>query len=303
MHGLPLLRAQLPQKIFCFPGILEGKHCGIISMRVTLSLLHGFCFFFFFLSQWFCFLSVFTAENQLKFLIFKEKDVLQQPVFLQWSVCVCFLGGWKYELSWRIIQSCVRETADWEFSVFPGKMQSCSSLQVCAGNSLGGAAAALKPCLYQSPAFLLEFPTWDFNPCMVWEALKRGGGTAWSQERRNPRISTVHLQGNPSQRLQNTRNEAAAPTFPWGWEQRDQMWPWVFLFLFCFFFPRTKALVLELLAAVCLVRGGHEIILSAFDNFKEVGGAAAAKFGCLCFLSGLIGASSSTSIPSRKGFP
>ncbi|KPP77435.1 Formin-like protein 2-like [Scleropages formosus] len=36
--------------------------------------------------------------------------------------------------------------------------------------------------------------------------------------------------------------------------------------------PRTKALVLELLAAVCLVRGGHEIILSAFDNFKEVRG-------------------------------
>ncbi|KAI1891105.1 hypothetical protein AGOR_G00160520 [Albula goreensis] len=34
--------------------------------------------------------------------------------------------------------------------------------------------------------------------------------------------------------------------------------------------PRTKALVLELLAAVCLVRGGHEIILSAFNNFKEV---------------------------------
>uniref|UniRef100_A0A668AEM4 Formin like 1 n=1 Tax=Myripristis murdjan TaxID=586833 RepID=A0A668AEM4_9TELE len=34
--------------------------------------------------------------------------------------------------------------------------------------------------------------------------------------------------------------------------------------------PRTKALVLELLAAVCLVRGGHDIILSAFDNFKEV---------------------------------
>ncbi|XP_074117121.1 LOW QUALITY PROTEIN: formin-like protein 1 [Sminthopsis crassicaudata] len=35
---------------------------------------------------------------------------------------------------------------------------------------------------------------------------------------------------------------------------------------------RTKALVLELLAAVCLVRGGHEIILAAFDNFKEVCG-------------------------------
>lgn len=35
-------------------------------------------------------------------------------------------------------------------------------------------------------------------------------------------------------------------------------------------FARTKALVLELLAAVCLVSGGHEIILSAFDNFKEV---------------------------------
>uniref|UniRef100_A0AAR2KRI8 Formin-like 1a n=1 Tax=Pygocentrus nattereri TaxID=42514 RepID=A0AAR2KRI8_PYGNA len=36
--------------------------------------------------------------------------------------------------------------------------------------------------------------------------------------------------------------------------------------------PRTKALVLELLAAVCLVRGGHDIIISAFDNFKEVSG-------------------------------
>ncbi|XP_049634965.1 formin-like protein 1 [Suncus etruscus] len=36
--------------------------------------------------------------------------------------------------------------------------------------------------------------------------------------------------------------------------------------------PRTKALVLELLAAVCLVRGGHNIILAAFDNFKEVCG-------------------------------
>lgn len=31
---------------------------------------------------------------------------------------------------------------------------------------------------------------------------------------------------------------------------------------------RTKALVLELLAAICLVKGGHEIILQAFDNFK-----------------------------------
>lgn len=29
-------------------------------------------------------------------------------------------------------------------------------------------------------------------------------------------------------------------------------------------------MVLELLAAICLVKGGHEIILSAFDNFKEV---------------------------------
>ncbi|XP_076094984.1 formin-like protein 3 isoform X3 [Mytilus galloprovincialis] len=37
---------------------------------------------------------------------------------------------------------------------------------------------------------------------------------------------------------------------------------------------RTKALVLELLAAVCLVSGGHEIILSAFDNFKQVCGEA-----------------------------
>lgn len=38
-------------------------------------------------------------------------------------------------------------------------------------------------------------------------------------------------------------------------------------FFLCF---RTKALVLELLAAICLVKGGHEIILFAFDNFKEV---------------------------------
>lgn len=33
---------------------------------------------------------------------------------------------------------------------------------------------------------------------------------------------------------------------------------------------RTKALVLELLAAICLVKGGHELILSAFDNLKEI---------------------------------
>ncbi|NXX16872.1 FMNL3 protein, partial [Podargus strigoides] len=49
--------------------------------------------------------------------------------------------------------------------------------------------------------------------------------------------------------------------------------------------PRTKALVLELLAAVCLVRGGHEIILAAFDNFKEVrgdlGGQGRAGVGAL----------------------
>lgn len=42
------------------------------------------------------------------------------------------------------------------------------------------------------------------------------------------------------------------------------------LFACCLSLTRTKALVLELLAAVCLVRGGHEIILSAFDNFKTV---------------------------------
>jgi len=35
---------------------------------------------------------------------------------------------------------------------------------------------------------------------------------------------------------------------------------------------RTKSLVLELLAAVCLVRGGHDIILRAFDNFKQICG-------------------------------
>jgi len=33
---------------------------------------------------------------------------------------------------------------------------------------------------------------------------------------------------------------------------------------------RTKALVLELLAAICLVTGGHQLILSAFDNLKEI---------------------------------
>lgn len=35
---------------------------------------------------------------------------------------------------------------------------------------------------------------------------------------------------------------------------------------------RTKALVLELLAAICLVKGGHETTLSAFDNFKMICG-------------------------------
>uniref|UniRef100_A0A8C3UAT3 Formin-like protein 2 n=1 Tax=Catharus ustulatus TaxID=91951 RepID=A0A8C3UAT3_CATUS len=50
--------------------------------------------------------------------------------------------------------------------------------------------------------------------------------------------------------------------------------------------PRTKALVLELLAAVCLVRGGHEIILSAFDNFKEVGGNLKnIKVACMQFIN------------------
>lgn len=49
---------------------------------------------------------------------------------------------------------------------------------------------------------------------------------------------------------------------------------YIYVLAFVFsLFCRTKALVLELLAAVCLVRGGHEIILSAFDNFKEVWGA------------------------------
>lgn len=33
---------------------------------------------------------------------------------------------------------------------------------------------------------------------------------------------------------------------------------------------RTKGMVLELLAAVCLVQGSHQLILKAFDNFKEV---------------------------------
>ena len=37
---------------------------------------------------------------------------------------------------------------------------------------------------------------------------------------------------------------------------------------------RTKALVLELLAAICLVKGGHEIILGAFDHLKAEMGEA-----------------------------
>lgn len=51
--------------------------------------------------------------------------------------------------------------------------------------------------------------------------------------------------------------------------------------IFSLFF-RTKALVLELLAAVCLVRGGHEIILSAFDNFKEVRAAKMVRRRRIC---------------------
>ena len=33
---------------------------------------------------------------------------------------------------------------------------------------------------------------------------------------------------------------------------------------------RCKALILELLAAVCLVELGHEVVLAAFDNFRIV---------------------------------
>jgi hypothetical protein len=33
---------------------------------------------------------------------------------------------------------------------------------------------------------------------------------------------------------------------------------------------RCKALILELLAAVCLVELGHDAILAAFDNFRIV---------------------------------
>lgn len=55
-----------------------------------------------------------------------------------------------------------------------------------------------------------------------------------------------------------------------------------------FYFPplRTKALVLELLAAVCLVRGGHEIILAAFDNFKEVSALHSCVCVCACVFGG-----------------
>jgi hypothetical protein len=33
---------------------------------------------------------------------------------------------------------------------------------------------------------------------------------------------------------------------------------------------RCKALILELLAAVCLVELGHDVVLAAFDNFRIV---------------------------------
>ncbi|VDP41293.1 unnamed protein product [Schistosoma margrebowiei] len=39
-----------------------------------------------------------------------------------------------------------------------------------------------------------------------------------------------------------------------------------FVFLFIL---RTKTLVLELLTVVCLITGGHERVLNAFDNFKK----------------------------------
>jgi hypothetical protein len=32
--------------------------------------------------------------------------------------------------------------------------------------------------------------------------------------------------------------------------------------------PKIRTEVLELLAAICLVKGGHDIIIKAFDNFK-----------------------------------
>lgn len=50
---------------------------------------------------------------------------------------------------------------------------------------------------------------------------------------------------------------------------------------------RTKALVLELLAAVCLVRGGHDIILAAFDNFKEVSRVIAVADSHFMYFSGV----------------
>ena len=50
---------------------------------------------------------------------------------------------------------------------------------------------------------------------------------------------------------------------------KDFFLPFLIFFLFQIHKKlRTKALVLELLAAICLVKGGHDIILRAFDNFK-----------------------------------
>lgn len=47
-------------------------------------------------------------------------------------------------------------------------------------------------------------------------------------------------------------------------------WFLLWVLFICLLIFRTKALVLELLAAICLVKGGHEIILNAFNNFKDV---------------------------------
>ena len=37
-----------------------------------------------------------------------------------------------------------------------------------------------------------------------------------------------------------------------------------------FEYNSSKALILELLAAVCLVELGHDVVLAAFDNFRIV---------------------------------
>lgn len=95
-------------------------------------------------------------------------------------------------------------------------------------------------------------------------------------ESKSPGCSALHTSQVDS--FQNTR-DADSVSHIWFQTERRWLLTWRSLTVAVSFLRRTKALVLELLAAVCLVRGGHEIILSAFDNFKEVRYSALLEFG------------------------